>query len=280
MRFIPFLLSSFLLGHLSAASPEPKSVPQLGLQVWTCRDLTFERTADLAVKHSIRYLQLTPAMLGLPGASREELLRKKTYLEQRGLIAYSFGVNHTAVAKEANRPLFEVAKLFGMKLLTVEPRDPAAWDGLESLAKEYDIRLAIHNHGAGTVYGNPDEVKKILAVRDSRIGVCLDVGWITAAGFDAAQVFESYGDRVYDLHFKDRIVEKGADGKPGSRDVLLGKGDANYTGLFAAIARTGWSGVMAIESDHRDIHQSEEEMIAAARAFFQQHVSHRGAMPP
>ena len=42
--------------------------------------------------------------------------------------------------------------------------------------REYDIKLAIHNHGTGTVYGAPATVKAVLAKRDRRIGVCLDVG--------------------------------------------------------------------------------------------------------
>lgn len=118
-------------------------------------------------------------------------------------MAYSFGVNGTTNDKEKNRKLFEVARLLGAKLIVIEPALDN-WDSIEPLVKEYDIRVAIYNHGAGTTYGDPNTVKQVLAARDRRIGVCLDVGWATQAGFDVAKVFRDYGDRVYDIHFKDK----------------------------------------------------------------------------
>ena len=50
------------------------------------------------------------------------------------------------------------------------------------------------------------EAQQVLAKRDPRIGVCLDAGWITQAGFDAAKVFQDYRGRVFDIHFKDKKV--------------------------------------------------------------------------
>jgi sugar phosphate isomerase/epimerase len=162
---------------------------------------------DFAVKHGVTQIEFIKAHFD-PNGPKEESLRKKAILAQKGLVAYSFGVNQTSTDKEKNRELFEFAKLMGMKVIIVEPKDMAEWDNLEQLVKEYDIKLAIHNHGTGTVYGDPATVKKILASRDRRIGVCLDVGWVTAAGFDAAAVFRDYGaDRVFDMHFKDKVSD-------------------------------------------------------------------------
>jgi sugar phosphate isomerase/epimerase len=143
------------------------------------------------------------------------------------------------------------------------------WDNLEQLVKEYDIKLAIHNHGKGTVYGDPETVKKVLAARDRRIGVCLDVGWVTAAGFDAAEVFRGYGaDRVYDMHFKDKVTETAADGKITATDTEIGKGKSNYAGLFAEIKKTGWSGVMAIETDSKAFAEDPNRLVSEAKKFF------------
>jgi sugar phosphate isomerase/epimerase len=145
----------------------------------------------------------------------------------------------------------------------------AEWDNLEELVKEYDIKLAIHNHGTGTTYGNPETVKGVLAKRDKRIGVCLDVGWVTAAGFDAAKVFRDYGDRVYDIHFKDKKVEKAANGKDVVLDVELGTGQANYAGLFAEIKKAKWTGVMAIETDNKSFQTDPNQMVADGQKFFE-----------
>ncbi len=229
--------------------------------------MNFEQVLDFATRHGIKKIEFIAAHLD-PLASKEESLRKKAILDARGLTAYSFGVAATSLDQDANRKLFEFAKLMGMKLIIVEPKNLTIWDNLEALVKEYDIKLAIHNHGTGTGYGDPATIRKILAERDARIGVCLDVGWITAAGFDAAETFRSYGDRVYDMHFKDKKIEKSADGKLVPMDTEIGQGAANYAALFAAIKEKKWSGVMALETDSKAFAEDPNRLAAEAKKFF------------
>jgi len=229
--------------------------------------MDFDQVVAFALKHGIKQLQFIGKHMD-PKAPREETLRKKAVLDQKGLTAYTFGVNGTSLNKEENRKLFEFARLMGIKVIIVEPRNMAEWDNLEELVKEYDLRLAIHNHGTGTVYGDPATVKQVLAQRDRRIGVCLDIGWVTAAGFDAAQVFREYGDRVYDMHFKDKQVQTTAEGKKVATDTEIGKGHTDYAALFAEIRKSGWSGVLAIETDSKAFAEDPNRLVSEAKAFF------------
>ncbi len=259
-----FLVLLFAVLCLPALSGRP----QLGLQTWTLRNLSFEDAVLFAAAHGITQLELYAQHLD-PNAPREVNLRKLDFLHRHGVTAYSIGVCPTTTDKEKNRPLFELAKLFGMKVIIVEPGDPAQWDNLEELVREYDIKLAIHNHGTGTVYANPATVKAVLAKRDPRIGVCLDLGWVTAAGFDAETVFRNYLGRVFDLHFKDkRLDQKDEKGRP--IDTLIGLGNVNYAGLFAALCATHWSGVMAIETDSDAFAKAPDEFVTQAKQFFEQ----------
>jgi len=276
MRCLPVLRSALIalvvavLPFARAQSPSAKTKdagPKLGLQTWTCRNMTFDQVVDFAVKHGITHLEFIKDHLD-PAAPKEESLRKKAILDAKGLVAYSFGVNGTSLEKEKNRGLFEFAKLMGMKVIIVEPKNMAEWDNLEELVKEYDIKLAIHNHGTGSAYGDPATVKKVLAGRDRRIGVCLDIGWVTAAGFDAAAIFRDYGDRVYDMHFKDKVTETDAKGKAAAVDTEIGKGKANYPGLFAEMKKSKWSGVMAIETDSKAFQEDPNRLVAEAKKFF------------
>ena len=269
-RFALIAVACAALPFARAASTPQKSAdsgPKLGLQTWTCRNMEFDQVVAFAVKHGITQVQFIGKHLD-PKGTKEETLRKKAILDQHGLTAYTFGVNGTSMDKEANRKLFEFAKLIGAKIIVVEPRNLAEWDNLEELVKEYDLKLAIHNHGTGSVYGDPATVKGILAKRDKRIGVCLDVGWVTAAGFDAAEVFRGYGDRVYDIHFKDKTTETDAKGKAAPVDTELGKGKANYAGLFAEIKKSKWSGVMAVETDHKGFAEDPNRLVSEAKKFF------------
>ncbi|MCX6939657.1 MAG: sugar phosphate isomerase/epimerase [Verrucomicrobia bacterium] len=273
---VALLAITFALTSARAAA----AGPQLGIQSWTCRNMSFDEVVEFATKHQIKNLQLISKHID-PKGTKEETLRKKAILDARGLTCYTFGVNGTSLDKEDNRKSFEFAKLMGIKIIIVEPKNMAEWDNLEQLVKEYDIKLAIHNHGTGSVYGDPATVQKILAVRDARIGVCLDVGWVTAAGFDVAKVFREYNGRVFDMHLKDKRMEPAAPGamvtdKQGQKkpagptilDVEIGTGQANYQGLFAEIKKAKWSGVMAIETDNGEFAKDPNKLVAGGVAFF------------
>jgi sugar phosphate isomerase/epimerase len=73
---------------------------------------------------------------------------------------------------------------------------------------------------------------------------------------------------VYDIHFKDKRVETAADGKLVPIDTEIGQGQANYAGLFAALKETGWSGVMAIETDSKAFAEDPNRLVSEAKVFF------------
>lgn len=267
-----YVFISLLFLFISACSTEPakKADIKLGLQSWTCRSMTFEETVVFAAKHGIKYIEFFRGHID-PAASRDVHAKQKAFLAEHGVTAYSIGVSRTSMDKEENRKLFELAKFFDMKMVVVEPKNFDEWDNLEELVKEYDIKLAIHNHGTGTAYGDPATVRGVLAERDSRIGVCMDIGWLTAAGHDALETFNGYDGRVADMHLKDKRVED-KDGKRVSIDTLVGQGESGFIPLMHEMKRVAWSGVMAIETDSKDFQSDPTELVEGAKAFFAKHV--------
>ncbi len=255
-------LFSFLPGNVRAGDNGMK----LGIQTWTLRHMDFDQAVDFCVKHKFKYVQMSDKHIN-PKAPLEETKRKKAILDQNGLACYTFGVAGTSMNKEDNRQLFEFAKFMGIKLIVVEPKEMAQWDNLEELVKEYDIKLAIHNHGLTSTYGNPETVKKVLNARDQRIGVCLDAGHATGAGFDIAKVFREYNGRVFDIHLKDKRTEK-VDGKEVIQDVEIGTGQANFKGLFQELKRTNWNGVLAIETDDDSFAKNPDQYVDGAIRYF------------
>ncbi len=231
-------------GHSVAEGVDLK----LGMQTWTLRNLNFEQSVEFCAKHQIKYIQLIPNHLNVNG-SKEEWQKKKEFIEKNGLIPYTFGVAGTSANHEENKKLFECAKFFGMKLIIVEPGDFQIFDDLEALAKEYDIRVAVHNHGITSMYGNPLVLRTILKHRDSHLGVCLDAGWIASSRMDPSKVFKEYNGRVFDIHLKDKKVEC-TDKGDSSHDTFLGEGDAKLAGLLKTLREEKWDGVMAIETDN------------------------------
>ena len=98
---------------------------------------------------------------------------------------------------------------------------------------------------------------------------------MTGVGFDAAEVFRSYGDRVFDIHLKDKRIEIAADGAKVVVDTVVGTGATNFAGLFAVIKATNWSGVMAIETGRKPLTANPDTQVAAAIAVFETRISEK-----
>lgn len=257
---VAFLLFS-IVSRLSAADYQPK----VGIQTWTLRNMSFDQVVEFAKANQIKYLQMIGNHMN-PTAPIEETRRKKAILDQHGLVCYTFGVAGTSLDQSKNRQLFEFAKEMGIKVIVVEPGDYKILELLEELVKEFDIRIAIHNHGITSAYGNPAVVRNLLQHRDPRMGVCLDVGWVTSARFDAAKVFREYGGRVYDIHLKDKRVNNTPDGDVAT-DTKIGEGNANYEGLFAELKKANWDGVLAIETDSNTFAGDPAPFVTGALEF-------------
>ena len=262
-RALAFLALA-VLPTLSVAAQEG---PQIGIQTWTLRNMKFDQVVEFAVQHGIKNLELIPNHID--PFNLKEAAEKKAILEKNGLTAYTFGVAGVSLDQQKNRQLFEFAKQMGMKLIVVEPPDFRIFDQLEQLVKEFDIKVAVHNHGIRSLYGNPTVLRTIIQHRDPRIGVCLDAGWITAAGFDAARVYKDYKGRVFDIHLKDKKVEA-ALGEPVSTDTHIGQGNANLKGLISELKREGWKGVMALETDSPIFAQKPAEFVDIGKKYFEE----------
>lgn len=235
------------LGSLSAQD----FTKQLALQTWTMRNMDFDAMVDFAARMDIPYLQMWSSRSGghmNPSASWETIKQQKEILESKGLTMYSFGVTRLTRNEEELRETFEFAKYMGVEVITAEPSAYRQLDLLEAFAIVYDIKVALHNHDIYSPYGNPKVVQNLLEGRDRRLGVCLDIGWMTTTRLDVEEVYRQYGDRVLDIHLKDKIVTPSDEGDQYT-DVDIGTGDANLVGLFNALRETGYTGRIAIETD-------------------------------
>ena len=90
------VFASSVASKAPASTLEEAAGPKLGLQTWTCRNMTFEQVVDFAVKHQLKYLEFMSGHFD-PLGTREETLRKMAILDKNGLVMYSFGVNQTSL---------------------------------------------------------------------------------------------------------------------------------------------------------------------------------------
>jgi sugar phosphate isomerase/epimerase len=160
-----------------------------------------------------------------------------------GLILNSYGINSFSNDEAKVRPFFEFAKKAGIRILGCKP-DHDAYDLLERLSGEYNIRLAIHNHGSkDQMYGKVEQLREAMAKSSDNIGLCLDTGWLIDAGGDPVEMVREYPNRIYGVHFKDFTYD--ADGT--RHEAVLGDGKLDVAGLLRALKESKFAGYTTIE---------------------------------
>jgi sugar phosphate isomerase/epimerase len=167
----------------------------------------------------------------------------KQRVAELGMTISAHGVNGFSKDAAANRKAFEFAKALGIHNLTADP-DPDSFDNLNDLVQEFDIRIAIHNHGPRHRYNKAVDVVQAIEGRDERIGACADLGHYIRSGEQATDVIRLLKGRLYGIHLKD-FAEMKADAK----GVILGQGHLNIPAVFAALLQAGFpaDGAMSLE---------------------------------
>jgi hexulose-6-phosphate isomerase len=101
----------------------------------------------------------------------------------------------------------------------------------------------------------------IAAYPRRRFGVNYDIGNSAALGFDPAAEFSAYGERIVNVHVKDR--------RRGGTTVPLGSGDADLEDVFRLLRRDGYRGNLilqtarAADGDHPGALARYRDMTAA-----------------
>ena len=149
---------------------------------------------------------------------------------------------------EANmRKGFEFSKLLGHKAMTCNfnlTKDIVkTFELAEKLSAEYDIRLAIHNHGCWHWLGSQTMLDFIFQNTSERIGLCLDTAWAQDANLNAVEAVKRWPKRIISVHLKDFKYHE----DKTHHDVVIGKGFIDLPAFIAALKAINFHGYMAIE---------------------------------
>ena len=232
-----FLAASSLL----AASLSPKITPiagaaplqaaprlQLGIQLYSLRGYDLLTALKHAAEVGFSQVEFYSGMLPLD-ATAETIAHTKKQVADLGMSISAHGVNRVGKDQQANVKLFEFAKALGIKNITIDP-DPSAFDQLDELVKQFDMRVAIHNHGPRHRFNKVVDVLKAIEGHDARIGACADLGHFIRSGEQPVEVIRLLKGRLYGIHLKDfATMEDKAKG------VILGKGHLDVSQVIDAL---------------------------------------------
>ena len=138
---------------------------------------------------------------------------------------------------------FEYCKRAGIPVIVAGDPTPETLPRIEKFVKEYDIRIAIHNHGPeDKTWPSPLDVLKDVRNLDPRIGCCIDVGHTMRTGTDVVEAIRRVGPRLFNIHMKDL-----ADSKSKESQVAVGEGVMPVAKIFEALAAIKYQGFVDLE---------------------------------
>ena len=184
-----------------------------------------------------------------------------------GVTITSIGVQGFKNDDANERKFFEFARRAGAKVISASfdiNTVPEAFDTASKLADEFDINLAIHNHGGYDWLGNAPTLRNVFSKTSERIGLCLDTAWALQAGHDPLQFAEEFSSRLYGLHIKDFVFDRAGKGE----DVVVGTGNLDLPKLFEILKSQNYSGyaVLEYEGDVENPVPAIIECVVAVRA--------------
>jgi inosose dehydratase len=240
-------LASIAAGSHSLASNEsdPWGGFAIGVQTISLRKYSLPEVFRHLQGIGVRYVEFS-ASAHLPATANDQQIAEARQLAAAaGLRISAQGVNRFTSDHAANRRVFEFAKKLGIRIITANPQpDSDTFASLEKLVAEYDMRIAVHNHGPGSLYDKLTDVTKVLKDRDPRIGACVDCGHFIASGEDPLQCLRTLSDRLYGVHLKDQSAFGSK--SPG---VILGKGHLDLVSLFKTLRQINFppDGALSLE---------------------------------
>ncbi|MDZ7638783.1 MAG: sugar phosphate isomerase/epimerase [Bryobacterales bacterium] len=195
-------------GLASTVSTAPAAVvpggkkPQFHLSVASYSLRKFDRAATIKMVKDLGVSHICVKSFHMPyEASPAQLAEYRKEFEGAGLKIIGGGT--VTMQKEDENDLrasFEYAKNAGMPMMVIAPT-VRTLPMIEKFVKEYNIAVAIHNHGTEDKhFPGPQDVLPHIRNMDPRMGLCIDLGHTTRSwNRHPSKPFKLSGKRILDI---------------------------------------------------------------------------------
>ena len=242
-------LASVVMGAPRTLPPQPPEPPQppptsfnLGIASYSLRNFPRDKAIDMVKALGTPYVNFKSVHLPFE-SSPDQLAAARREIEAAGLVIVGGGVITFDEDTDAGvEKYFAYAKAAGMPLIAIHT-DPKLLPRIERFAKQYDIKVAIHNHGPEDKhFPSPYDALPHVKQLDPRIGLCIDVGHTVRTGTDVVRAVADVGPRLLDMHMKDLrdLTAKGS-------QCILGEGAIPIADIFRQLGAMGYRGYVNLE---------------------------------
>ena len=215
---------------------------KLGIAGYTFSQSTIAQAIEMMQRVNVKTFSLKDVFLPL-NSTKEKIDEVVNTFKQTGISIYAVGVIYMKTQQDADQA-FEYAKMVGVDMIVGSPLYELL-PYVEGKVKQYNIRMAIHNHGPeDKSYPTPGDVYEHVKNLDSRMGLCLDIGHTQRDNIDPGTAYLQYHDRIMDMHIKD-VSMANKDGK----SLELGRGVIDIPGLVKALNKKPYTGYCSFEHE-------------------------------
>jgi len=215
---------------------------KLGVASYSLRSFDRTKAIEMIKALKVPYVSIKDVHLSQKGSAEEIRAGAKEFTDAGLKITSGGNIDLKEKTIEGLRPHFEYAKAAGMAMMVCAPNHDNI-KLIESLVKEYNIKIAIHNHGPeDKEYPTPQSVLEVVRNLDPRCGLCMDVGHSARTGVDVVKTIAEAGNRLLDMHVKDL-----SDMKVRESQCDVGDGDMPFPGIFKQLKKMGYQGCVNLE---------------------------------
>jgi len=233
------------IGNRESVAGSAKVPYELGMASYTFREFPLDKTLEMTRRLGLKRICFKDFHLKMD-ATNEQIADAVAKVKAAGLELYAGGVIYMKNQAEVDRA-FEYAKAAGMKMIIGVPTHELL-DYTNKKAQQYDIRVAVHNHGPDNpLYPTPQDAYEHIARLDRRIGLCMDAGHTQRSGVDPSEAARKLADRLFDLHIKDTTEAS----KKGTT-IEIGRGIIDIPKLLRTLRETNFTGTLALEYEKDD----------------------------
>jgi inosose dehydratase len=212
----------------------------LGVASYSLRKFSLDDALKMTKRLGISKISLKDVHLPM-NASDELIASTVAKCTEMGITAYSGGVIYMTNKDEVDNA-FEYAKKAKMKMIIGVPEHELL-SYVEKKVQDYNIKLAIHNHGPGDKkYPSAESAYVLIKNMDPRMGLCIDIGHTKRINRDPEQDMLDFYDRVFDFHVKD-VTTNDAKGTC----CIMGRGVINIPSFLKALNKKKFSGTLSLE---------------------------------
>lgn len=254
---IPSLMLAIGLTVSLWATPIPEDLRQngwfVGAQAYTFKEFSAFEAIAKTKEAGGNMIEFYPGQVLKPGSadkvghtmSDAAMAELKAECVRLGVRPVNYGVVGAKSAEDVQAIMSWAKKMELYAVCTESTEQIVAW---EAAAKEFDIKVAFHEHGGSMdkpkyKVWNPLYILGVVESRDKRVGACADLGHWCTSNLKPVECLRILEGRVISVHLKDKAAN-------GNAPVLVaGKGVVDVAACLEELKRQKFDGHISIEHE-------------------------------